>query len=256
MKTIAITNQKGGVGKTTTAINLAAGLGILGKKVLIIDIDPQGNATQGLGISKVKLEKNNNTLYELLIDNNSKVNDFILHTKFENIDLIGSSQNLSTFDKDYRGTIQKELVLKEKLKKLKYDYDYILIDCPPSLNSVTLNGMSAANSILIPVQSEFYALEGMTQLLNTIQICKKHLNKKLKIEGILMTMYSTNTNLSESVLDEMKKYFQSYVYDTIIRRNIAIAEAPSYGEPIMYYDNKSKGAQDYMVLAEEVIQNG
>ncbi len=256
MKTIAITNQKGGVGKTTTAINLAAGLGILGKKVLIIDIDPQGNATQGLGISKVKLEKNNNTLYELLIDNNSKVNDFILHTKFENVDLIGSSQNLSTFDKDYRGSIQKELVLKERLKELKYDYDYILIDCPPSLNSVTLNGMSAANSILIPVQSEFYALEGMTQLLNTIQICKKHLNKNLKIEGILMTMYSTNTNLSESVLDEMKKYFQSYVYDTIIRRNIAIAEAPSYGEPIMYYDNKSKGAKDYMVLAEEVIQNG
>lgn len=256
MKIIAITNQKGGVGKTTTAINLAAGIGKLEKKVLIIDIDPQGNATQGLGISKMKLEQNNNTIYELLIDNKSNINDFIVHTKFNNVDLIGSSQNLAGFDKEYKGSIQKELVLKEKLTKLTIDYDYILVDCPPSLNSITLNGMTAADSILIPVQSEFYALEGMTQLLNTIQLCKKHLNKKLKIEGILMTMYSTNTNLSESVLEEMKKYFETYVYNTIIRRNIAIAEAPSYGEPIMYYDAKSKGAEDYMNLAEEVIKNG
>ncbi len=255
MKIIAITNQKGGVGKTTTAINLAAGLGLYDKKVLIIDIDPQGNATQGVGVSKIQLEKANKTIYELLLNNKEKIEDYIIKTKFKNIDIIGSSQHLAGFDQEYQGKIRKELILKEKLSYLR-NYDYILIDCPPALNSITLNGMAAANSILIPVQSEFYALEGMTQLLNSIQLCKKYLNKKLKIEGILMTMYSTNTKLSESVLEEIKKYFNSHVYKTIIRRNIAIAEAPSYGEPIMYYDNRSKGSEDYLSLSKEVIKNG
>ncbi len=256
MKVIAITNQKGGVGKTTTAINLAAGLGIYDKKVLIIDTDPQGNATQGIGVSKIHIEQANKTIYELLINNEEKIEDYIVSTKFKNVDIIGSSQHLAGFDKEYRGNIQKEKILKIKLKSLKEKYDYVLIDCPPSLNSITLNGMVAAQSVLIPVQSEFYAMEGMTQLLNSIQMCKKNLNRSLTIEGILMTMYTTNTNLSESVLEEIKKYFKSYVFETIIRRNIAIAEAPSYGEPIMYYDVKSKGAQDYISLAKEVIKNG
>ncbi len=256
MKVIAITNQKGGVGKTTTAINLAAGLGIYDKKVLIIDTDPQGNATQGIGVSKIHIEQANKTIYELLINNEEKIEDYIVSTKFKNVDIIGSSQHLAGFDKEYRGSIQKEKILKLKLKSLKDKYDYVLIDCPPSLNSITLNGMVAAQSVLIPVQSEFYAMEGMTQLLNSIQMCKKNLNRSLTIEGILMTMYTTNTNLSESVLEEIKKYFKSYVFETIIRRNIAIAEAPSYGEPIMYYDVKSKGAQDYINLAKEVIKNG
>ncbi len=256
MKVIAITNQKGGVGKTTTAINLAAGLGLYDKKVLIIDIDPQGNATQGIGVSKIHIEQANKTIYELMINNDEKIEDYIVSTKFKNVDIVGSSQHLSGFDKEYCGSIQKEKILKVKLKSLKDMYDYVLIDCPPSLNSITLNGMVAAQSVLIPVQSEFYAMEGMTQLLNSIQMCKKNLNRSLTIEGILMTMYTTNTNLSESVLEEIKKYFKSYVFETIIRRNIAIAEAPSYGEPIMYYDVKSKGAQDYISLAKEVIKNG
>lgn len=256
MKVIAITNQKGGVGKTTTAINLAAGLGIYEKKVLLIDTDPQGNATQGIGVSKIHIEQANKTVYELLINQEEKIENYIVNTKFKNVDIIGSSQHLAGFDKEYKGTIQKEKILKHKLKNLKEKYDYVLIDCPPSLNSITLNGMVAAESVLIPVQSEFYAMEGMTQLLNSIQMCKKNLNRRLTIEGILMTMYTTNTNLSESVLEEIKKYFKSYVFKTIIRRNIAIAEAPSYGEPIMYYDVKSKGAQDYINLAKEVINNG
>lgn len=255
MKIIAITNQKGGVGKTTTAINLAAGLGLYDEKVLIVDIDPQGNATQGIGIDKIELEKKNKTIYDLLLSDTDNIQDYVNSTKFKNVSIIASSQHLSGFDNDYHGSVRKELVLKEKLSQVSDLYDYILIDCPPSLNSITLNGMAAANSILIPVQSEFYALEGMTQLLNSIQLCKKYLNRNLRIEGILITMYATNTKLSESVLAEIKKYFQSHVYNTIIRRNIAVAEAPSYGMPIMYYDQKSKGAYDYVNLAKEVIDN-
>lgn len=255
MKILAITNQKGGVGKTTTAINLAAALGLYEKRVLILDVDPQGNATQGIGIDKIELERKNQTMYDLLLNNDSKLEEYIVESKFKNISIIGSSQHLAGFDSEYKGIIQKELILKEKLKSIKGKFDYVLIDCPPSLNSITLNGMAAATSILIPVQSEFYALEGMTQLLNSIQLCKKHLNKKLRIEGILMTMYASNTKLSESVMLEIKKYFQSHVYNTIIRRTIALAEAPSYGLPIMYYEKKSKGSYDYMNLAKEMIDN-
>ncbi len=254
-KVIAVTNQKGGVGKTTTTINLGSTLSAFGKKVLIIDIDSQGNATQGLGVDKLMLEKKKITTYDLFLDDKKEYDKYIYKTSFDNLYIIGSSQNLVGLDLDYIGDMQKEKILKSIIKKIKKDYDYILIDCPPSLNTMTLNGMTAADSVLIPVQSEFYALEGMTQLLNSVQLCKKHLNPKLKIEGILITMYSSNTNLSESVRQEVKKYFGKYVYKTVIRRNIAIAEAPSYGIPINYYDKNAYGTFDYKKLAREVIEN-
>ncbi len=255
-KVIAITNQKGGVGKTTTTVNLAAALGQYKKKVLIIDIDSQGNATQGLGINKHDIQLTNQTTRALLLESDRDIREYIVKTDFKNLSIIGTTQDLASFEFDYKGDMKKDLILKSKIESIKDEYDYILIDCPPTLNTLTLNGMAAANSVLIPVQSEFYALEGMTQLLNSIQLCKKHLNTSLKIEGILLTMFSTNTNLSESVRSEVKKYFEKYVYDTVIRRNIALAEAPSYGRPIFYYDKRSKGSQDYNSLAKEVLANG
>lgn len=254
-KVIAITNQKGGVGKTTTTINLAAALGQQGKRVLIIDIDSQGNATQGLGVDKIELERKNKTTRSMLLETTADIREYIVSTDFENLSIIGAAQDLASFEFDYKGDMKKDLILKYKLKAIQDEYDYVLIDCPPTLNTLTLNGMAAAGSVLIPVQSEFYALEGMTQLLNSIQLCKKHLNPQLKIEGILLTMYSTNTNLSESVKNEVAKYFKKFVYQTVIRRNIALAEAPSYGKPIFYYDKRSKGAMDYNSLAKEVLRN-
>ncbi|WOO87214.1 ParA family protein [Mollicutes bacterium LVI A0039] len=254
-KVIAITNQKGGVGKTTTTINLGAALGQYQKKVLIIDIDSQGNATQGLGINKLDLQRSNKTTRSMLLEINKGIEDFIVPTDFENLSLIGADQDLASFEFDYKGDMKKDLILKSKIEPVLDEYDYILIDCPPTLNTLTLNGMAAANSVLIPVQSEFYALEGMTQLLNSVQLCKKHLNPSLKIEGILLTMFTTNTNLSESVKNEVIKYFDKFVYKTVIRRNISLAEAPSYGCPIHYYDKRSKGAVDYNSLAKEVLAN-
>lgn len=254
-KVIAITNQKGGVGKTTTTINLAAALGQYDQKVLIIDIDSQGNATQGLGINKLELQRVNKTTRAMLLDVNKGIEEFIIPTNFKNLSIIGADQDLASFEFDYKGDMKKDLILKSKIETILDKYDYILIDCPPTLNTLTLNGMAAADSVLIPVQSEFYALEGMTQLLNSIQLCKKHLNPSLKIEGILLTMFTTNTNLSESVKNEVIKYFDKFVYKTVIRRNIALAEAPSYGCPIFYYDKKSKGAIDYNNLAKEVLIN-
>lgn len=255
-KIIAITNQKGGVGKTTTTINLGSALGFLGKKVLIIDIDAQGNATQGLGLDKVEIESKHMSTLDLMLNYTKDPNKYILKTDYENVSCIGASQSLITFEIHYQGRLKRELVLKHALNQVREDYDYILIDCPPSLNSITLNGMSAADSVLIPVQSEFYALEGMTQLLNTINVCKKQLNRDLTIEGILMTMYITNSNLSANVLSEVKRYFSSHLYKTVIRRSVALAEAPSYGMPIIYYDKRSNGSIDYMSLASEVIDNG
>lgn len=254
-KVIAITNQKGGVGKTTTTINLGAALGQYKQRVLIIDIDSQGNATQGLGINKLDLQRANKTTRSMLLEINKGIEEFIVQTNFKNLSIIGADQDLASFEFDYKGDMKKDLILKSKIAPILDKYDYILIDCPPTLNTLTLNGMAAANSVLIPVQSEFYALEGMTQLLNSVQLCKKHLNPSLKIEGILLTMFTTNTNLSESVKNEVIKYFDKFVYKTVIRRNISLAEAPSYGRPIFYYDKRSKGAIDYNSLAKEVLTN-
>ncbi len=252
-KVIAVTNQKGGVGKTTTTINLGAALGQFGKKVLILDIDSQGNATQGLGINKINLQQQNTTMRSMLLETSNNIEKYITSTKFENLSIIGADQDLASFEFDYKGDVEKDLVLKHKLNSVKDNFDFILIDCPPTLNTLTLNGMAAADSVLIPVQSEFYALEGMTQLLNSIQLCKKHLNVDLKIEGILLTMFSTNTNLSESVKEEVTRYFNKFVYKTVIRRNVSLAEAPSHGCPISYYDKRSNGAFDYNELAKEIL---
>jgi chromosome partitioning protein len=255
-KIIALTNQKGGVGKTTTTVNLGAALGLYDKKVLIVDIDAQGNATQGLGIEKDEKERAQLTTHDMMLNYTKSAKRYIIETEFKNVSVVPASQSMIGFDVEYKGRLRKELVLKHCLETLRDDYDYILIDCPPTLSTITLNGMASADSILIPVQSEFYALEGMTQLLNTIHICKKNLNPNLHIEGILMTMYMTNTNLSESVLNEVKKYFSEQLFDVVIRRSISIAEAPSYGQPIMYYNKNSNGARDYLQLAKEVINNG
>lgn len=254
-KVIAITNQKGGVGKTTTSINLASSLAEKGLRVLIVDIDAQGNATQGLGIDKIAIEQRQKTSYDLFLSDDDSEN-YVITTNFDNLYIIGSSQNLASFDMNYSGDMQKEKILREKLKPLKSKFDYIIIDCPPSLSMLTLNGITCADSVLIPVQSEFYALEGMTQLLNSIKLCKKHLNPRLKIEGIVLTMFMANTRLSFAVKSEVEKYFGKYVYQTVIRRNISLAEAPSHGMPINVYEPQSYGAKDYALLAQEVIANG
>ncbi len=254
-KIIVITNQKGGVGKTTTTMNLGAALGYLGKKVLVVDTDAQGNATQGLGLDKDAHERNHVSTHDMMLNYNKDSSKYIIRTKFKNLYCVPASQSLIGFDIEYKGKLRKEMVLKHCLEKLRESYDYILVDCPPSLSIITLNGMAAADSVLIPVQSEFYALEGMTQLLNTIHICKKQLNSKLYIEGILMTMYMTNTNLCESVHDEVKKFFSEQLFETVIRRSVSIAEAPSYGMPIIYYNENSNGALDYTALGKEVIEN-
>ncbi len=255
-KIIAVTNQKGGVGKTTTTVNLGAGLGVLGKKVLIVDIDPQANATQGLNLDKVNLEDNGKSSHEMMLHYDRNSEDFIVKTEYKNLYCISGSKKLAAFDVDYVGSLKKELALKACLLPLSEQFDYILIDCPPTLSSITMNGLVAADSVLVPIQAEFYALDGMTQLLQTFQMCKDQLNSDLEIEGLLVTMFSTNTNLSTSVYEEIKKFFSDYLLKTIIKRNVAIAEAPSFGEPIMYYNSSSQGAKDYMNLAKEVIENG
>ncbi len=254
-KVIAVTNQKGGVGKTTTTVNLGAALGLFDRKVLIIDIDSQGNATQGLGLDKYNLEQMQSTTHDMMLNYQSDATKYIVKTEFKNVDCIGASQSFIGFEVEYRGSLRKEMVLKSCIDQFKADYDYILIDCPPTLSTITLNGMAAADSVLIPVQSEYFALEGMTQLLNTIHICKNQLNPTLHIEGILMTMYATNTNLSQAVHEDVKKYFNEHLYKTIVRRSISIAEAPSYGQPIMYYNKRSNGSLDYLELGKEVIAN-
>ncbi len=254
-KVIAITNQKGGVGKTTTTVNLSAALGLMGKKVLIVDLDAQGNATQGIGLDKHSLEQQQLTTHDMMLNYQNDVFKYVVNTEFKNVDCIGVSQSFIGFDAEYRGELRKEMVLKSCLDRMRGDYDYILMDCPPSLSTITLNGLTAADSVLIPVQSEFYALEGMTQLLNTIHICKNQLNHKLHIEGILMTMYVKNTNLCKSVYEDVRKYFSDKLYCTVIHRSISIAEAPSYGQPIMYYNKRSSGTRDYLMLGKEVISN-
>ena len=249
-RTIAIANQKGGVGKSTTAINLSSCLGEMGQKVLTIDMDPQGNTTSGMGVEKNEVE---NTIYELLLGE-SKLEDCIIPLNFDNLSLIPSNVNLAGAEIELIGVEDKEFILKNAIDQVRDQYDFIIIDCPPSLGLLTLNAFTAADSVLIPIQSEFYALEGVSQLVKTITIVQQTSNKDLEIEGVLLTMFDGRTNLSIQVADEVKKFFGNKVYKTIIPRNVRLSEAPSYGEPIIVYDPKSKGADVYTKLAKEVIK--
>lgn len=248
-KAIAVFNQKGGVGKTTTVINLSACLASKGKRVLMLDIDPQGNTTSGIGIDKTALEK---TIYDVLI-NNDDPRACIVPTSKENLYILPSSVQLAGAEIELTELNQRELKLREALNDIKPEYDYIFIDCPPSLGLLSINALSAVDSVLIPIQCEYYALEGVSQLMNTIKLVKKGLNPELDIEGVVLSMFDGRTNLSIQVVDEVKKYFRGKVYTVMIPRNVRLAEAPSYGLSIIDYDLKSRGAEAYMELADEFI---
>ena len=248
-KVISLANQKGGVGKTTTTVNLGTILAKKGKKVLLIDADPQGNATSGLGVDK-ECEL---STYDILA-NDAEMEEVVQDTIIRNLKLCPANMNLAGAEVELVSMMSREQRLKEKLEKVKDNYDYILIDCPPSLGLITLNAFTASDSVLIPVQCEYFALEGLGQLLNTINLVKKHLNKEIKIEGALLTMYDIRTNLSNQVVKEVKKYFENKVYKTVIPRNVRLSEAPSYGMPITEYDPKSKGAKSYMKFAKEFLK--
>ena len=249
-KIISVANQKGGVGKTTTTVNLSTILAKKGKKVLLIDTDPQGNATSGLGVSKdVEL-----SVYDILIGD-TEFDETLQETAIKNLKVCPSNISLAGAEVQLVSMMSREQRLKTKLDKIKDQYDYILIDCPPSLGLVTLNAFTASDSVLIPVQCEYFALEGLGQLLNTVNLVKKHLNKNLEIEGALLTMYDARTNLSNQVVKEVKKYFEDKVYKTVITRNVRLSEAPSYGMPITVYDPRSKGAKAYEKFAKELLKN-
>lgn len=250
-KAIAIFNQKGGVGKTTTNINLAACLALKDKRVLIVDIDPQGNTTTGMGISKKELEY---TSYNILVDKDVVPEKTIIKTQVKNLDIIPASVNLAGAEIEMVQVVGRELRLKKALDKIKDKYDYIFIDCPPSLGLLTINSLTAVDSVLIPIQCEFYALEGVSQLMSTIDLVKKSLNAKLEIQGVILSMFDGRTNLSVQVVEEVKKYFKDKVYTTVIPRNVRLAEAPSYGMPITEYDPASKGAEAYLEFAEEFLE--
>ncbi len=248
-KSIALFNQKGGVGKTTTNVNLSACIAKKGKKVLIVDIDPQGNTTSGFGIDKNKVEY---SIYDALLEDED-VRKCIMKTIYENIDIIPSNVQLAGAEIEMTNIENREFRLKNIIKVIKDEYDYIFVDCPPSLGLLTINSLSGVDSVLIPIQCEYYALEGVSQLMNTIQLVKKNLNPKLEIQGVVLSMFDGRTNLSIQVVDEVKRYFKGKVYKTIIPRNVRLAEAPSYGLPVIEYDPKSKGAEAYIELAEEFL---
>ncbi|MEE1031595.1 MAG: AAA family ATPase [Ruminococcus sp.] len=249
---IAIANQKGGVGKSTTAINLSSCLGEMGQKVLTIDMDPQGNTTSGMGVEK---EEQENTVYELLLGE-CEIEETILELEFDNISLIPSNVNLAGAEIELIGIEGKEYILRNQIDKVKEQYDYIIIDCPPSLNMLTINAMTTADTVLVPIQCEYYALEGLSQLMHTIELVQERLNPDLEIEGVVFTMYDARTNLSLQVVENVKNNLNQNIYKTIIPRNVRLAEAPSHGLPINYYDTKSTGAESYRLLAEEVIHRG
>ena len=250
-KIIAITNQKGGVGKTTTSVNLSSCLAYENKKALLIDCDPQGNSTSGLGIEKDDYEL---SIYDCFVDS-SKTKDSVIKTKYNNLYVIPSSSDLSAAEIELAYEDKREFFLKNAIDMIKENFDFIIIDSPPALGMITINIMTASDSVLIPIQCEYYALEGLSQLITTIKTIKKKLNPQIEIEGVLGTMYDGRTNLSIQVLDEVKKYFPDKVYKTIIPRNVRLSESPSFGEPIINYDRTSKGADAYMALAKEVIRN-
>lgn len=255
-KIVALINQKGGVGKTTSSINLAASLGVLRKKVLLVDLDPQANTTTGIGINKADVDK---SVYDLLSDK-ADVYEAIIKTKFKNLSVIPATINLAGIDIELMDksrldpAFSKAKQLKKYLDKVKEEYDYIIIDCPPSLGILTTNALTASDSVIIPVQCEFFALEGIMQLLNTIMLAQKNLNPKLTIEGVLLTMLDSRTNLGLEVVEEIKSYFKERVYDTIIPRLVRLSEAPSHGKPILAYDPQSRGTEAYLNLAKEVIE--
>ncbi|PFA68227.1 sporulation initiation inhibitor Soj [Bacillus sp. AFS015802] len=249
---VAVTNQKGGVGKTTTSVNLGACLAYIGKKVLLVDIDPQGNATSGVGVEKGDVQQ---CIYDVLVDD-VDVKDTIKQSKVENLSIVPATISLAGAEIELVPTISREVRLKKALEKVKDEFDYVIIDCPPSLGLLTINALTASDAVVIPVQCEYYALEGLSQLLSTVRLVQKHLNHDLMIDGVLLTMLDARTNLGIQVIEEVKKYFQDKVYRTIIPRNVRLSEAPSHGEPIIIYDAKSRGAEVYLELAKEVVANG
>ena len=251
-RVIAIANQKGGVGKTTTAVNLGACLATLGKRVLLIDIDPQGNTTSGVGINKADVKY---CVYDVII-NDVNIADAIMPSGLDHLDVLPATIQLAGAEIELVPTISREVRLRRAIQGMRSRYDYIVIDCPPSLGLLTVNALTAADSVMIPIQCEYYALEGLSQLLNTVRLVQKHLNTSLEVEGVVLTMLDARTNLGLQVIEDVKKFFRDKVYKTIIPRNVRLSEAPSHGRPIIHYDPKSRGAESYMELAKEVIARG